>query len=171
MRERCPLYAEPRQNLRHACGTSRRRRPWSGRPRNRPAGDGAVCRPYPARSLWCDNDCPEKPPTCPNSASPEAERIRVLESECFCPPGPGAEPGFRPPPQSQSQSRRIPLPYSSTARYQVYLLENTNSLPSGSLNFAIVPHTSFFGPAVNSTPLDWKSLAVAKTSSHQNVSG
>jgi hypothetical protein len=30
---------------------------------------------------------------------------------------------------------------SSRAPYQVYLLENTNSLPSGSLNFAIVPHT------------------------------
>ena len=63
------------------------------------------------------------------------------------------------------------LACSSTARYQVYLLENTNSLPSGSLNFAIVPHTSFFGSAVNSTPLDLRSFAVANTSSHQKVSG
>jgi hypothetical protein len=32
---------------------------------------------------------------------------------------------------------------SSRARYQVYLLENTNSLPSGSPNFAIVPPNLF----------------------------
>jgi hypothetical protein len=62
-------------------------------------------------------------------------------------------------------------PFGWIAFAIAYLLENTNSLPSGSLNFAIVPHTSFFGSAVNSTPLDLKSLAVAKTSSHQKVSG
>jgi len=52
-----------------------------------------------------------------------------------------------------------------------HLLENTNSFPSGSLNFAIVPQVSFLGSTASSTPRDLSSLAVAKTSSHQKVTG
>jgi hypothetical protein len=48
------------------------------------------------------------------------------------------------------------------------LLESTNWLPSGSLKMAMVPQTSVFGSTRNSTPLDFSTLAVAKTSSHQN---
>ena len=50
-------------------------------------------------------------------------------------------------------------------------LENTNSLPSGSLNLAMVPQISFFGSSASSTPFDLSSFAVANTSSHQNVMG
>ena len=59
-------------------------------------------------------------------------------------------------------------PLSPQVRYR---LENTNSFPSGSLNFAMVPHTSFFGSWASSTPFDRSSSAVANTSSHQKVSG
>ena len=52
-----------------------------------------------------------------------------------------------------------------------YLLENTNSFPSGSRKIAIVPQTSFFGSAASFTPFDFKASAVAKTSSHRKVTG
>jgi len=52
-----------------------------------------------------------------------------------------------------------------------YLLESTNWFPSASLKIDDVPHGSFFGSTANSTPLDFSVLAVANTSSVQNVTG
>ena len=60
---------------------------------------------------------------------------------------------------------------SSVVNPPLHRLENTNWFPSGSLKIPIVPHDSFLGSADNSTPFDCITFAVAKTSSHQNVTG
>src|SRR5215469_378511 len=57
-----------------------------------------------------------------------------------------------------SRSHTLPLLGSVS---DSYLLENTNSFPSGSLNFAIVPQTSFLGSAASLTPRDCNASAVA----------
>src|ERR1700728_2028951 len=53
----------------------------------------------------------------------------------------------------------------------LYLLEKTNSFPSGSRKIARVPQTSFFGSAENFTPLAFMASAVANTSSQRKVTG
>lgn len=50
-----------------------------------------------------------------------------------------------------------------------YLPERANWLPSGSRKTLVEPHSSFLGSVVNWTPLDFRILAVAKRSSHQNA--
>lgn len=50
-----------------------------------------------------------------------------------------------------------------------HLLESTNWFPSASLKIAVVPQGSCFGSTANATPLDFIVLAVANTSSVQNV--